>query len=384
MSLGSLASALKTRSDSVPDFLCAPIPGPRPAGQEVRYAGDYDAIVEARRSDNAALPQGVWQRELKRADWTEVERLCIETLTTRAKDLQVASWLTEAWINRRGFAGLEAGLGLLCRLCDRYWPELYPGIEDGDLSPRLAPLEWLNEKVPDLLRALPIVCSAADPDERFAWADYVNAQRLETVRQRDPGAAERAEAAGAVTLARFGACRQRTETAALKQTEAALKQALSALAALNDVLQKQCGKDAPGLAAIRSVLDEILAFATAELTGRGKPAAPLAFLSRKRAPTSPDTVPSAQPLATSVTAPAPRTREDAYRELSEIAEFLLRVEPHSPTPYVLQRAAAWGDLPLPELIQQLSQSGSDLSRLLAALGLLQQSTEIAENDGASE
>jgi type VI secretion system protein ImpA len=204
------------------DLLWASLPGPRPAGQDVRYAGDYDAIIEARRHDNAALPLGVWQRELKRADWLTVERLCINTLTARSKDLQVASWLTEAWINLRGFSGLEDGLTLLRQLCDRFWPDLNPAIEDGDLSARLAPLEWLNEKVPDLLRSLPIICSA-DADERFSWADYVNAQRLETVRQRDSSAAVRAEAAGAVTLARFAACRQRTATPLLRKTEAQMK-----------------------------------------------------------------------------------------------------------------------------------------------------------------
>jgi type VI secretion system protein ImpA len=382
MTPGIRALAPEIPSDLAPDLLCAPISGPRPTGQEVRYAGDYDSVIEARRHDNAALPQGVWQRELKRADWPEVERLCIQILTTRAKDLQVASWLTEAWICLRGFTGLEAGLGLLSRLCERYWPDLYPAIEKGDLSARIAPVEWLNDKLPELLRSLPVVTSASDTEERFSWTDYVNAQRLESVRQRDRASAERAEAAGAVTLARFSGCAQRTQTATLKETEAALKQALNALAALNDVLRKNCGKDAPGLAAIRSVLEEVLAFVSAELVGRGKPA-PLAFLTRKRAPAPSDAVATAQPLEASAAVPELRTRDDAYREIAQIAEFLLRVEPHSPTPYLLQRAAAWGELPLPELVQQLSQSGSDLSRLFADLGLLQPAG-IAENDDYSE
>ena len=360
------------------DLLWASLPGPRPAGQDVRYAGDYDAIIEARRHDNAALPLGVWQRELKRADWLTVERLCINTLTARSKDLQVASWLTEAWINLRGFSGLDDGLTLLRQLCDRFWSDLNPAIEDGDLSARLAPLEWLNEKVPDLLRSLPIVCSA-NSDERFSWADYVNAQRLETVRQRNSSAAVRAEAAGAVTLARFAACRQRTATPLLRKTEAQVKRALGALAELGSALQRYCGKDAPSLAAIRSVLEEILAFVGAELSERGK-STPLAFFSRKRASSGKEAVSPIQVSETDATAHAPRTREDAYHQLSEIAEFLLHLEPHSPTPYLIQRAAAWGELPLPELVQQLSQSGSNISRLLSVLGLLQPAGDIDEND----
>ena len=268
MSLADIVSLPEKRSEIDLDILLAPIPGSRPTGQDVHYAGDYDALSEARRQDNAALPQGVWLRELKRADWPLVERLCVETLTTRSKDLQVASWLTEAWVSLRGFAGLGIGLTMLCKLCERFWPDLYPVIEEGDLSARVAPLEWLNEKLRDLLRSLPIVRSATEPDERFSWTDYMNAQRLETVRQRDLAAAERAEAAGAVTLARFGQCRQRTETALLQETVSVLKRALSALDALNGVLQQYCGREAPALGGIRTAVEEILAFDTAELASR--------------------------------------------------------------------------------------------------------------------
>jgi type VI secretion system protein ImpA len=380
MSLGLLTPALGIRSNTAPDLLSIPIPGPSAVGRDVRYTGDYDAIIEARRHDNAALPQGVWQRDLKRADWTGVERLCIETLTERTKDLQVASWLTEAWINLRGFAGLEAGLGLLCRLCDRYWPDLYPSIEDGDLSARLAPLEWMNAKLPELLRSLPIVNSGSDPEERFSWTDYVNAQRLEPVRQRDPASAERAEAAGAVTLARFGTCRQRTATETIKGSVAALRDALGALDAVNSILQQQCGKEAPGLGGIRSATEEILAFLMAELADRQK-SNPLATMLRRRPSVPPEASPPRPITEPEVSAPLPRTREEAYRQLSEIADFLMHAEPHSPTPYLIRRAAEWGEMALPELVHQLSQSGGDIVRLLDALGFASTAAEIEQDSG---
>jgi type VI secretion system protein ImpA len=377
MSPSPVASMPSRDSGKVTDeSLLTPIPGARPTGQDVTYAGDYDAIVEARREDNAALPQGVWQRDLKRADWASVERLCAETLATRSKDLQVASWLAEARVHLQGFAGLPRGLALLGMLCERFWPDLYPVIEQDDLSARVAPLEWLNDKLPDLLRSLPIVSSTNDADEQFSWTDYVNAQRLETVRQRDPKSAERAQAAGAVTLARFGASRQRTATEKLKGVEGALKDAQQALDALNAILEKYCGKGAPGLGGIRAAIEEILGFLAVELADRRKPTPLTAMLRPKAAPPAaggpnPASKPSASP-------PAPRTREEAYRQLAEIADFLMRHEPHSPTPYIIQRAAEWGEMPLPELIHQLSQSGSAISRLLDALGLASTAGEIEQ------
>jgi type VI secretion system protein ImpA len=380
MSFAQILPVLAKPAETTSDLLLAPIPGSRPAGEDVRYTGDYDAIIEARSQDNAALPQGVWRRELKRADWSGVEKLCVGTLIVRSKDLQVAGWLTEAWVNQRSFAGLENGLVLLGKLCERFWPDLYPAIDEGDLSARLAPLEWLNEKLPDLLRSLPIVRSAADPEERFSWADYLNAQRLETLRQRDTRTVERAEAAGAVTLARFDRCRQRAETAKLKEMVSDIKRGLAALASLDDILQTYCGKEAPGLGAIRTALEEISAFGTTEVESRPKPAL-LASLFRTATPNPSDPVPPNRPSEANSAAEAPRTRENAYQQLSEIAEFLLRTEPHSPTPYLVQRAASWGQLPLPELVQQLSQSGSDVARLLDALGLLQQPAEIEQIEG---
>ena len=47
------------------ETLLAPIPGDNPAGEFLRYEGTYDRIQEAR-EEEANLPQGVWERELKK------------------------------------------------------------------------------------------------------------------------------------------------------------------------------------------------------------------------------------------------------------------------------------------------------------------------------
>src|SRR6185437_2114539 len=48
-----------------------------------------------------------------------------------------------------------------------------------------------------------------------------------------------------------------------------------------------------------------------------------------------------------------QSREDAYTRLAEISGFLSRLEPHSPVPYLLQRAIAWGRMNLSELLLEL-------------------------------
>src|SRR5215813_8833812 len=93
--------------------LLQPIPGANPAGESLRYRGTYDLIADARREDDPSLSQGIYKSTLKRADWATVEAICIEALTNRTKDLQLASWLLEAWLHLHGFAGVTNGLRLL-------------------------------------------------------------------------------------------------------------------------------------------------------------------------------------------------------------------------------------------------------------------------------
>ena len=70
--------------------LLQPIPGANPAGESLRYQGTYDRIADARREDDPNLSQGIYKSALKRADWATAEAICVEALTKRSKDLQIA------------------------------------------------------------------------------------------------------------------------------------------------------------------------------------------------------------------------------------------------------------------------------------------------------
>ena len=64
-----------------------------------------------------------------------------------------------------------------------------------------------------------------------------------------------------------------------------------------------------------------------------------------------------------------QTRAEAYRRLSEAADFLIRTEPHSPVPYLVKRAVSWGNLSFGELLVELIEGGGDHQRILRLLGL---------------
>jgi type VI secretion system protein ImpA len=64
-----------------------------------------------------------------------------------------------------------------------------------------------------------------------------------------------------------------------------------------------------------------------------------------------------------------RSRAQAYQMLSEAAEYLMKTEPHSPTPYLVRRAVIWGGLSLGELLQQVLRNPGELGEMYRLLGL---------------
>ena len=127
----------------VGDELLLPIPGDNPSGVNLYSTPLFEEVREARRQDDAG-PQGLWEHEIKLADYDAVLRLTSDALATKTKDLFLASWLAEALLNKHGFAGLNDGLNLMRGLIEQFWDTLYPELEDGDAEFRASPLDWFG------------------------------------------------------------------------------------------------------------------------------------------------------------------------------------------------------------------------------------------------
>jgi type VI secretion system protein ImpA len=63
------------------------------------------------------------------------------------------------------------------------------------------------------------------------------------------------------------------------------------------------------------------------------------------------------------------SRAEAYRQLAQAAARLRELEPHSPIPYLVQRAVELGGLPFPLLIKALIRDGNVISELNRELGI---------------
>ncbi|SMH63018.1 type VI secretion system protein TssA [Azospirillum agricola] len=358
--------------------ILAPLPGESPAGPSLRYDAVYDAIREARRQDDPSLPQGVWQTTAKRADWDLAIRLCREVLETRSKDLQVACWLAEALVQRHGFAALAPTLRLLAGLCDAFWDGLHPEIdEDGDMAARVAPLEWLNGKLPALLHTLALTRSGGPPVVSHSYADYENAQRRQLAAARDPRGAAAILAKGGATLADIEASAAGTPVAFHHALHARLAEAVAAIDTLSALLDDRCGRQAPGLVGLRTACAGLQGWVDTMLRAKGEePEMPVpTALSADGNGAATDESFEAFDESFEDGAVPPhygggpiQTRDEAYFWLAEAAEFLMRTEPHSPTPYLIQRALGWANMPLHEVLLEVTRGRNDLSAVFDLLG----------------
>lgn len=343
--------------------LLEPIPGSNPAGESLRYQGTYDRIAEARRQDDARLSQGIYKASLKRADWTTVESVCIDALATRTKDLQIAGWLLEAWLHLYGFSGVARGLRLLDGLCTQFWDHAYPSLDDGDLDGRLAPFAWIEDKLSLQLKQIPLTVSHNDAGESYSYVNWESACHYENLAMKDPRTYQETVAKLNPTVAVFREAVALTDRSFYEELLESLDHALDACALLQQILDQNCGKAAPSFHNFNEALCAIQQLVYQDLHSRDEIPG---TLNEESLPAETETPDSGMELWSS--GPI-RSRADAYRRLSEIADYLLRTEPHSPTPYLVRRAVEWGNMSLPELLQQIVRNQGELEEMDKLLGL---------------
>ena len=170
----------RAKSDFVDWASCLHPFGEDPYGPALPHDPVCAAIREARREDDPGLPQGVWERELKRADWDKALSLSLGVLRERSKDMQVAGWACEAALMRYGFASLPGGLRMIAGLCSGFGDGLHPQPEGSDQEARLARLAWLDSTLAERAASLPI--TEASPDVPAAtYADWMAMEHRERI-----------------------------------------------------------------------------------------------------------------------------------------------------------------------------------------------------------
>jgi type VI secretion system protein ImpA len=350
------------------DAILAAIPGDNEAGESVRYTGEYDAIQEARRAEDN-LPMGDWQREVKASDWNAVTKLAGAALTDKTKDLQIAVWLLEGLVQRHGFAGLRDGVRVLRELQERFWQGLHPEIEDGDLEFRAGPLNWLNEKLPAMVRQV----SITDVNPAYGWVQWDESRTVDNLGRQNPDAMIAAIAEGKISGEQFDKAVAALPRAYFEVLLEDASQCKDELTRLESVTDEKFARAAPSLIKVRNAIDDCLQLINTIVKSK-----------RAQDPnyqaTSPDELSSPfDPLKTNDSgsggsvanwAGEPRSREEAFQRLVVLANYLKRVEPQHPVSYLLERAVRWTKMPLEQWLGEVIHNDEVLNHLRDTLGIM--------------
>lgn len=340
--------------------LLKPISEEAPSGPSI--SGDllYDQIKEARREDDPALSQGVWRTELKQADWKQVAQLAVAGLSGQSKDLRLAVWLTEAWLELHGPMGAEQGLRLIESLCNRFWDTLHPPMDDGELARRLAPLRFLGDKVSMRLKRIPLTRPKTQEPVIYTWAD----RELATMRERT---GQRVEGDDEVTTSRFESCVMLTPSTFYSTLSDELETLWAAVGDLEKVVDRRCGQPQAVMRNFRNILHDIREFVARTLDQKieEEPGDPEAGAEEDTPGAAVETVIQGPGVRWGPI----RNRAEAYQRLQEASDYLMRVEPHSPTPHLVRRAVSWGNMSFTELVMELVQDKNDLRAIYNLLGL---------------
>lgn len=372
------------------DSLLAPIAGERATGADLREdpspVSVYYQIKDARAAARAAERSGELFEGGEQSlspDWQTVSRIGPEIVANTAKDLEVAAWLTEALVRQHGFAGLRDGFRLMRELVERFWDDLYPMPDEDGIETRVAPIEGLNGGEADGTLAVPIALAPIVSGNEFG---SFGLWRYQKVRDAARAAAEgNPSDSGVGTLEQFEATARSTAAEDLRRTAADIDAAVEEFDAMTAALDQRCGADSPSSSRLRNSLLEIqkaVRFIAQDIAG---------ISLETDADSDGDDAGSENADASAEAGghPAPRaaggrsgeiaTREDAFRELTKIAEFFRRTEPHSPLSSLLQQSVRWGRLPLNQLIEELIPDSSARDHFSMLTGI-PRSTESNNHD----
>ncbi len=334
-----------------------PINAEKPSGEDLRLvAGDltFSQLDELRREADPLLDPG---GETKHADWRAVAALSESSLTEKTKDLELGAIYAQAQAHLNGLEGLEEGLQLLTGLVASFWETIYPGNDEGEiiLPIRARPLSWLGTSKEFLSAVRKVPLSDPIGESPRSWFDYEQAQRLDKASTKaNPDEYQELLNAGYISTDQWHSSISATPSERLLATIALLKGCRSALNELSIQCDELFTDDAPYFTDLANLLDEMETFLEQFVAGGA----------------APDAVsPEEAQLAPGVSAGPITSRDDAYRKLREVAEYLRQIEPHSPVPPLIDRAVRWGNMTFESLFEDVVKNQDVRNQTKELLGL---------------
>lgn len=369
-----------------PDAFVSPISAGDPVGSYLRYDTLYDEIRLARQEDDPRLSMGIWETELKRADWNKIEALCIEALITKSKDLQLAAWLVEAWTMLDGINGYNLGIQVFISLTEASWNDIHPQIQNSeDMESRLMIFEWMDTTLSSRLLSLNLTNANFD-QTGFSLGYLKSAQHSDAAKKRlqKPTTTHSVDQSKTVgTVEEFQKSMDLTPDTYLAEYHKDLNFALKSTLQLKDSLINLVGSEAPSFSNLLGTLKEMDRIINNALQTRKPPESiqqpseeqESSAIGTSSSPTSSDFAQSSQ---TPTPVPSQKassetlslsTRKDAYKLLDIIATFLEQNDPHSLAPQLIRQLVRWENKSVLDILNEFAQTPAEYEALMKVLGV---------------
>lgn len=343
--------------------LLAPISPEQPCGVDLRLDESADSLyylLKDARNNARAIERNSFPGDENNAD--QPERKFWKTILTKApealkqsKDLEISAWLTEALLREYGFAGLRDGLALLNALVNQFWDGLYPLPDEDGISTRVAVLVGLNGiKNNGGTLIAPINTAPLTKDGLYSAWSYAQAREFDKI--KDAAAKKKKAESGAVSVDTIKASIKPSASEFYFNLQDDISIALEQFAQLSEQLEQLCGDDVPPTSAIRKNLEKALSVLQTLAKDILNPVETFGDEDTLQAPNEDGIEPSLEPMPDTMTFKASSNiqgRLEAFKTLQQVADFFKHTEPHSPIGYTLERVVRWGDMSLPELLQEL-------------------------------
>jgi type VI secretion system protein ImpA len=349
------------------EALLAPIPGDNPAGKAVSFA-TREILEKARKEVNPdayAADDPLRPPDVVRADWGLIVEKAQEVLTESTKDMLTAARLTEALLKAHGeelhgFAGLRDGLQLMRRMLDECWDRIYPPIEEEcDEEVRAAAFSWLDDvdrgaRFPLAIRTTPIVPIEGNG---LSWKDWKDSNQPSENEEQ--------------TKATFSNAVEEAPRETCQSVADDLAECLTEIVELDRVLEAKLGTYAPSISNLRQAVYDCQVLAKQILEQKG----PAPFEASEEGFDA--GLAGSEPEGSDAPAgrPAMNSRAQVFQTIAEAARVLKQLEPHSPVPFMLDRAVELGALPFPELMKVLIRNPEVLTTLGRETGVKGMSEE---------
>jgi type VI secretion system protein ImpA len=335
-----------------------PIPGDNPAGNYLRYDPIYAKIEEARRKeDPAVIAKMNLGRDAKLADYKQVVQLGEDALIKKTKDVQLSAWLTEAWTWRERFPGTTAGLQLTKALLERFWDNVYPEIDEGDLGDRRVPLDWLGSSS-DFVSAVRSIPLTKNP--KHSWFAYQEGRTMgyeKDATDKTKAARKDALKQGKTPPEEFDEAVEQVDKAFYKSLVQNLADARQALTDLNAFCNEKFSDDPPSFTLLERAFDEVgnvVQMCLLKKLEKDPDPAPVVDqpaedqgAKPEESSESPGGVAAARSTSDQLDLSKLgeiKNAEQAALHVIAAAQFLREKSPESPISYLLLRALRWGEV----------------------------------------